>query len=323
MQGRKQTIKRRLYGTTRPGALLKHLVPIKTDHWDVTKPRYLEIDLVSPSGASAAGDFLPPLDGVDIHTGWVERQAVMGKGRHGIVQALPTLEHQLPFALRGLDSDHGREFINTHLVTFCQRPAGRTIQFTRSRPYKKDDNAYVEQKNWPHVRKLVGWDRYDTPEAQQALNALYADLRIFQNLFQPSMKLPRKERRDSRLLRRYDVPQTPFERVRACPEADPEKMAALQRLLARTDPFALAQRIEQHLDRVATLRSRAPQPVPRARSPWRGWTFSPRAPRAIAEPVDNPAHSMGPERRAPRQPRERLGGTSGTAVSPGLGKIFR
>jgi len=293
LQARKRTLKRRLYGTTRPGTLLKHLVPIKTEHWDVTTPGYLEMDLVSHSGASAVGDFLHTLDAVDIHTGWVERQAVRGKGQHGILQALTTIEQQLPFALRGLDSDNGSEFINSHLVAFCQRPGGRAIQFTRSRPYKKDDNAHIEQKNWTHVRKLVGWDRYDTPEAQRALNALYTDLRLFQNLFQPSMKLQRKERRGSRLLRRYDRPQTPFARVRACPGADPAKVIALARVLDRTDPFALAQRIDEHLDRVAALRSRAPQPAPRARTPWRGWTFSPRAPQAQARSSGISTHTVG------------------------------
>jgi len=293
LQSRKRTLTRRLYGTTRPGSLLKHLVPIKTDHWDVTTPGYLEIARVSHSGASASGDFLHTLDAVDIQTGWVERQAVMGKGQQGILQALRTIEQHLPFALRGLDSDNGSEFINSHVVAFCQRPEGRAIQFTRSRPYKKDDNAHIEQKNWTHVRTLVGWDRYDTPEAQRALNALYADLRLFQNLFQPSMKLQRKERRGSRLRRRYDRPQTPFARVRACPGADRAKVAVLERVLARTDPFALAQRIDQHLDRVAAGRSRAPQLAPRARTPWRGWTFSPRAPRARAMSHRNSPHTMG------------------------------
>jgi hypothetical protein len=290
LQARKHRLKRRLYGTTRPGTLLKHLVPLKTDHWDVTQPGYLEIDLVSHSGASAAGDFLQTLDAVDIHTGWVERQAVMGKGQHGILQALTTIAQHLPFAVRGLDSDNGSEFINGHLVAFCQE---RGIQFTRSRPYKKDDNAHVEQKNWTHVRKLVGWDRYDTPEAQRALNALYVELRLFQNLFQPSMKLLRKERRGSRLLRRYDRPQTPFERVRACTAVDAAKVAALERLLRRTDPFVLAQRIGRHLERVATLRSRAPRAIPRLGARWRGWTFSPRAPQSRITSATTSTHTMG------------------------------
>jgi len=306
LQPHTRTLKRRLYGTTRPGSLLKPQIPIKTDHWDVQTPGYLEIDLVSHSGASASGEFLHTLDSVDIQTCWVERQAVMGKGRHGVVQALTTIEQHLPFPLRGIDSDNGSEFINEHRWAFCQRPAAQALPFTRSRPYKKDDNAHVEQKNWTHVRKLVGWDRYDSAEAVQALNALYADLRLFQNLFQPSMKLAAKIRKGSRLIRRYDRPQTPFERVCACLEADPRKLAALRRVLQTTDPFALSVRLDQQLERLFRLAHR-PSPQPRearprpqrrtTRSPWHGWTFSPRVrrpPHVPARPaVKKPAHAMG------------------------------
>ena len=306
LQARKHRLKRRLYGTTRPGTLLKHLVPLKTDHWDVTQPGYLEIDLVSHSGASAAGEFLHTLDAVDIHTGWVERQAVRGKGQHGILHALTTIAQQLPFALRGLDSDNGSEFINSHLVAFCER---RRIQFTRSRPYKKDDNAHVEQKNWTHVRKLVGWDRYDTPEAQQALNVLYAELRLFQNLFQPSMKLLRKERRGSRLLRRYDAPQTPWERVQACVDVDAAKVAALERRFRRTDPFVLAQHIGQHLEQVASLRSRTPQPASRLGIRWRGWTFSSRAPQSRAMSHRNSTDTIGSGSTIAQSPKAEGGRT--------------
>jgi len=284
LKTRKQTLKRKLYGTTRPGSLLKHMIPVKTDQWDVTKPGYLEIDLVSHSGACATGEFLYTLDAVDIQTGWVERQVVMGKGRHGILAAVHAIEERLPFALRGIDSDNGSEFINGHLWAFCQRP-GQPIQFTRSRPYKKDDNAHIEQKNWTHVRKLVGWDRYESPAALAALNALYADLRLFQNLFQPSMKLLRKIRHGSRLRRYYDTPQTPWARVLACPEADPGTVAALQRLLARTDPFVLSARIDAQLEHVWALAKRVTRqpratvpkvPQPRGARRWHGWTFSPR-----------------------------------------------
>jgi len=284
LQARKQTVKRRLYGTTRPGSLLKHMIPIKTDQWDVTKAGYLEIDLVSHSGADATGEYLYTLDAVDIQTGWVERQAVRGKGQHGILAALQAIAQRLPFALRGIDSDNGSEFINNHLWAFCQR-AQPPIQFTRSRPYKKDDNAHIEQKNWTHVRKLVGWDRYESPEALAALHALYADLRLFQNVFQPSMKLLRKSRHGSRLRRRYDVPQTPWGRVLACSEADPVKVAALTRVLARTDPFALSQRIDAQLEQVWQLAHRVTRqprasrprlPQPRGVTPWRDWIFSDR-----------------------------------------------
>ena len=290
---RRRHIKRMLYGTTRPGALLKHLIPLKLEHWDVRQPGYLEIDLVSHSGASGAGEFLQTLDCVDLQTTWVERQAICGKGRQAVVQAMTAIEARLPFALRGVDSDNGSEFINDHLFAWCQeRPPGQRLQFTRSRPYKKDDNAHVEQKNWTHVRKLVGWERYETAEALGALNALYVDLRLLQNLFQPSMKLVRKVRVGSRLLKHYEAPQTPLDRVRACPEADPEKVAALEQLRARTDPFELSKRIDRQLEQVWALASRATctpretaprPPQPRGTTPWRGWTFSKRAISARAE----------------------------------------
>ncbi len=275
----KHIVKRRLYGTTRPGSLLKQMIPIKTDHWDVNRPGYLEIDLVSHSGASAVGEFVHSLDCVDIATCWVERKAVMGKSALGVLNAVTEIEHQLPFPLKGIDSDNGSEFINNRLLAFCQqRPAGHTIQFTRSRPYKKDDNAHIEQKNWTHVRKLMGWDRYDTAKAQEAANQLYDELRIFQNLFQPSMKLRCKIRIGSRLIRRYDTPRTPFERVVESRKGDPKKLAALKHTLKTTDPFELSTRIDQQLQRIYKLAShadRAPRERPPLKqTPWKNWTFS-------------------------------------------------
>ena len=275
----KHIVKRRLYGTTRPGSLLKQMIPIKTDHWDVNRPGYLEIDLVSHSGASAVGEFVHSLDCVDIATCWVERKAVMGKSALGVLNAVTEIEHQLPFPLKGIDSDNGSEFINNRLLAFCQqRPAGHTIQFTRSRPYKKDDNAHIEQKNWTHVRKLMGWDRYDTAKAQEAANQLYDELRIFQNLFQPSMKLRCKIRIGSRLIRRYDTPRTPFERVVESRKGDPKKLAALKHTLKTTDPFELSTRIDQQLQWIYKLAShadRAPRERPPLKqTPWRNWTFS-------------------------------------------------
>lgn len=297
LRAHKRTMKRRLYGTTRPGSLLKRMIPIKTDHWDVKRPGFIEVDLVSHSGSCAAGDFIYSLNLTDIYSGWVETRAVMGKGETAILHALKQIQPTLPFKLLGLDSDNGGEFINHHLWRYCQ---GQGIQFTRSRPYKKDDNAHIEQKNWTHVRKLLGWDRYDTVQALQAMNRLYEDLRIFQNLFQPSMKLRSKIRKGSRLIRRYDTPRTPFERVLDCQQADPKKVAALDHTLKTTDPFELSGRIDQqleHLYQLANRADRAPRETPpleqtrqnlkttpnqrmpgpishRTPSPWRDWTFS-------------------------------------------------
>ena len=246
----RQELRTRMYGRTKPGTLLKHHIPVQTERWNVTEPGFTEIDLVSHSGDCADGEFLHSLNVTDIHTTWVETQAVLGKGQERVRQALETISEALPFALRGIDSDNGSEFINGHLYRYCR---ARAIQFTRGRPYKKDDNAHIEQKNWTHVRKLVGYDRYDSPAALAALNALYADLRLLQNLWLPSVKLVTKTRIGSRLRRVYGPPETPFDRVRGCPTADAAKVAALRRLHATLDPFALATRIEQQQDRLYAL----------------------------------------------------------------------
>ncbi len=153
----------------------------------------------------------------------------------------------MPFALRGIDSNNGSEFINAHLLGYCRV---HDVLFTRGRPYKKDDNAHIEQKNWTHVRKLMGYVRYDSEAALTAMNHVYADLRLLQNLFLPSVKLQSKERVGARLRRRYDAPQIPLDRVRACPQADAAKVRALVALRDRLDPFALAARIDRKLERL-------------------------------------------------------------------------
>jgi hypothetical protein len=246
----KRRLRRRLYGGTRPGTLLKHHIPIKTDHWDVTEPGFTEVDLVSHSGDRADGEFLHSLDVTDIHTTWVETRAVLGKSQIRVQEALERIRQQLPFALRGIDSDNGSEFINAHLHHYCQ---GLGIQFTRGRPYKKDDNAHIEQKNWTHVRKHMGYLRYDSAAALAAMNDAYADLRLLQNLFLPSVKLRSKERVGARLRRRYGPAQTPLERVQACSQADPAKLAALIHQRDTLDPFVLAARIDDHLQRLYAL----------------------------------------------------------------------
>ena len=183
----KRQLTTRRYGRTKPGTLLKHHIPLKTDHWDVTAPGFTELDLVAHAGHRADGEFAHSLNVTDIHTTWVETRAVLGRSEARVQTALDEIRQVLPFRLRGIDSDNGSEFINNHLYRYCQ---AQEIQFTRGRPYKKDDNAHIEQKNWTHVRKLVGYWRYDTPAAVAALNALYRhELRLFHNLFLPSVKL--------------------------------------------------------------------------------------------------------------------------------------
>jgi hypothetical protein len=253
----KRQVRRRLYGRTKPGTLLKHQVPLRTDRWDVTVPGYTEADLVAHSGDRADGDFAYTVNQTDIVTTWVETQAVLGKSQVRVQQALEAMRQRLPFALLGIDTDNGSEFLNAHLVQYCR---GLAIQFTRGRPYKKDDNAHIEQKNWTHVRKVVGYERYDTAAAVTALNTLYDDLRLLQNLFLPTVKLVRKVRVGARVRRDYDTPQTPLDRVRACPTAEPAKVAKLVALRARLDPVALAARIDRQLERVYALAHRRAVP---------------------------------------------------------------
>lgn len=248
LKAQKTQRRRRIYGRTKPGYLLKHHIPVKTDSWNVRVPGYTEVDLVSHSGNSGAGEFAHTLNVTDIHTAWTESRALLGRGEEAVQRALSEIKEVLPFALLGVDSDNGSEFINWHLQRWCEQ---KHIQLTRGRPYKKDDNAHVEQKNWTHVRKLLGWERYDTHEAVEAINNLYEqELRLWLNLFLPSVKLVKKMRVGSKVRRVYDAAQTPLERVRACAQADAEKVDRLEELRKKLDPFQLGKVIERKLERI-------------------------------------------------------------------------
>jgi len=244
----KNKLKRRIYGRTKPGTLLRHKIPVKTDHWDVEQPGYLEADLVSHSGESGYGEFMHSLNFTDIFSQWVETEAVMGKGQEGILDAVDKISQRFPFRILGIDSDNGSEFINHHLWNYCEEEG---IQFTRSRPYKKDDNAHIEQKNWTHVRKLMGWDRYDSPQALVAMNDLYEkELPLYMNLFQPSVKLLKTERKGSRKNRLYSRPLTPLDRLLASEHIDQSQKEKLIALRESLDPFELAETVNQKLQQI-------------------------------------------------------------------------
>jgi hypothetical protein len=286
----KRKLRRRLYGRTKPGSLLKHHIPLKTDHWDVKVPGFTEIDLVSHSGNSASGEFCCSLNLTDIETGGTETRAVLGKSQAAVQQALEEIRQTLPFPLRGIDSDNGSEFINAHLWRYCRAQA---IQFTRGRPYKKDDNAHIEQKNWTHVRRLLGYVRYDTEAAREAINDLYgSELRLFQNLCLPSVKPASKERVGSRLRRRYEAPQTPFQRVAASPVADPGRVAELRHERQRFDPFRLSATVQAKLEAIFGLSAEAPTDAPPQRAAPQG-------------PVRRAGRPKAAARKAGREPGDR------------------
>jgi hypothetical protein len=196
---------------TKPGSLLKHQIPIKmwTD-WDNTKPGFLEIDSVHHCGVSLFGDYLFTLDTTDVATGWNECCAHLGKGEHRTLQALETIKGRLPFPLLGIDFDCGGEFVNWHLIRYCDR---NHITYTRAREAIKNDQAYIEQQNYSVVRRFVGYQRMDTEEQLKILNKLYELLSDYQNFFQPVMRLKTKVRDGARVTRKYDTPLTAYQRL--------------------------------------------------------------------------------------------------------------
>jgi hypothetical protein len=239
---------------TRPGSLLRQQIPIRGSVWDGGNPGWLEVDTVALCGGSVAGEFVWMVDGVDYATAWVEVRAMWGRGQAGTLAALQDMEANLPFALLGLDSDNGGEFLNYHVMSWLQRRA-RPVFMTRSRPYKKDDNAHVEQKNWTHIRQWFGYERHDNPEVVELINELvkgsYGQLL---NYFHASLKLERKERKDGRVLRIYGQAQTPLARVLASVEVSAGTKVRLCAEKKRLNPFALKQEVARGLKKIAAMR---------------------------------------------------------------------
>jgi hypothetical protein len=232
---------RRGRGTTKPGTLLKGQVPIKTyADWDGAVPGFLEIDLVAHCGATGAGEFLLTLSTVDVATGWSACAGVLNKGEYAVFTALERLRGELPFPLRGLDSDNGSEFLNHALVRWCQQ---ERITFTRSRPYQKQDTCHVEQKNWSVVRRLVGYARFER-FALPALNRVYALARDYVNCYQPVLKLREKTRDGPKVTKRYDRAQTPYRRLLAARVLTPEAEATLAARYAALHPVRLKADLE-------------------------------------------------------------------------------
>ena len=229
---------------TKPGTLLKNHIPIRTGFWDVSVSGFMEADTVAHCGNSLSGDFVWSLTLTDILTGWTECRATWNKGSTGVVNQVKAIEQALPFTLRGLDCDKGSEFLNYYLLRyFTEHP--EKPQFTRSRPYKKNDNAHVEQKNWTHVRHLFGYDRIDSPALVEKMNALYAnEWSLLQNHFCPTMKLIEKKRVGARYHKKYAKPETPYARVMASDEIDQTVKSSLRKQHEALNPFALKQEIE-------------------------------------------------------------------------------
>ena len=236
--------------TTKPGTLLRKQIPIKTDQWNEFKPGFIEADTLAHCGDSLSGDFAYTVDAVDIATGWTEQAAAWGKGEIGVLAGIKDIEERMPFPILGFDADNGGEFINHHLMRhFSDRV--RPVQFTRSRPYHSDDNAHVEQKNWTHVRQWLGYHRIDKKRVVDMMNELYrTEWRLYHNFFSPSTKLIEKKVVASKILKRYDKPKTPYERILGSKYVDPKVKRSLKEQFETLNPFRLRKAIESKLKKI-------------------------------------------------------------------------
>ncbi len=229
--------------TTKPGSLLKNLIPVHTfTAWDEEQPGFMEIDLVAHCGDTTEGQFLCTLTCTDVCTGWTDVTALLHRSQQVVSEAIHRMRHRLPFPLLGIDSDNGGEFINDLLYRYC---LNEKITFTRSRPYQKNDQAHVEQKNWSVVRHTVGYDRWETEPELVLLESIYDDLRLYLNFFQPSFKLIAKERIGNKTIKRYDTAKTPYQRVLERIDISLEAKARLMNLYLQLNPAELRRRIDQ------------------------------------------------------------------------------
>lgn len=242
--------------TTKPGKLLRQHIPTRGGPPDTTTPGHLEADTVAHCGDTVAGNFIYSLTFTDLYSGWTENRAIWNKSGQAIRDHLKELEGKLPFDLKSFHTDNGNEFLNWPLFQYLTGRQWRPVAFTRSRAYRKNDNAHVEQKNWTHVRQLFGHDRFEQPELVGLMNELYTgEWSQFQNHFRPSFKLLSRDKRGSKTLRRYEVPQTPYARLLASPAITAKNKARLQAEHAQLNPFQLKKNLEQKLRRFFTVKS--------------------------------------------------------------------
>ena len=248
----------------------KTAIPVQAKDWNITEPGFAQADTVSHCGESGSGAFASTLTVTDLDSHWTELRATFTKKHTGIVQALREIEKTLPFKLHTLKFDSGSEFMNFEVVSYCRGTGvsyggrAKAIQVLRSRPYRKNDNCYVEQKNLTHVRQFIGYERIESEKATRILNEIYRDLWCpFLNFFMPSFKLIRKERIGSKIVKKHETPKTPYERLMESPALTQEQKERLKARLEVLDPFELKERIEEKLKLFwETIRSEKEQEEP-------------------------------------------------------------
>lgn len=234
-------------GTTKPGSLLKSQIEVRYGRWEETAPGWCEVDTVAHCGGNVSGEFVYSLDVIDISTGWSEQAAVWGKGEMATKEQIDNVRKRLPFKLLGLDPDNGSEFINWQLFRYCKK---NNINLTRSRPYHKNDNAHVEQKNYPAIRQLIGYDRLDQKEQLNIMNDLYQnEWRLYLNFFQPTRKIKEriKDTETGKSKKKYYESKTPFGRLTDHPTTTTQQKEMLQSIYKELSPFDLLRKIEEKI----------------------------------------------------------------------------
>jgi hypothetical protein len=239
--------------TTKPGSLLKKRIPVNTNQWEESQPGFIEADTVAHCGSSVSGMFAYTVNCVDIATSWTEQRAIWGKGEKGTKNAIQDIENHLPFKLKGFDCDNGSEFLNWHLWRFFDNRKN-PIQFTRSRPYKKNDNAHIEEKNWSIIREYIGYQRFDKEHIVEILNDLYKnEWNDYFNFFIPSVKLIEKYRNGSKTIKKYDKAKTPYQRILESEYIDEEIKIGLSKQFNKLNPFHLQKQMSEKIKNIVNL----------------------------------------------------------------------
>lgn len=250
MAKHKPAFTKRGLATTKPGSIIKKQIPVKTKQWDETIPGFLEADTVAHCGASTEGSYVFSINCVDIATGWTMQRATWGKGQEGTLDAIKNIEKTLPFSIKGFDCDNGSEFLNWHLLRYLH-DRKRPVQFTRARAYHKNDNAHIENKNWTHIRQMLGYQRFDNPKLKQLLNELYtSEWHDYFNYFIPSAKLISKKRVGSKIIKVHDKPKTPFQRLIESQHLDNKTKLLLLHYFNTLNPFKLHQQIVNKIKKI-------------------------------------------------------------------------
>jgi len=227
--------------TTKPGTLLKSQIPIRTGtEWDDLRPGFVECDLVTHCGITTKGQYVCTLNVTDVYSGWSEQRAVLNKAQIHVIKAIEDIALALPFKLLGIDSDNGTEFINNHLLKWCNQ---ENLTFTRGRPYKKNDGCYVEQKNWSIVRQNIGYKRFESKREADLMNMIYDLVSCHNNFFMPSVKLESKKRDGARVTKKYSKPLTPYRRLLACDQIDTDTKKRLTEQFESLNPLELRREI--------------------------------------------------------------------------------